>query len=209
MRTFKSAVTTGMTAIVFIAAFANAAHAKCGFSAASRLGTAPQALQSLMVKSEQPLRERPDPSDTLDPAPSIVGLWNVQFLAGGQVVDAGFDVWNMDGTETLNDTSAPSSGNVCLGVWSKTGPMTYKLKHPSWIYDDAGVNVIGVVMIREQITLSPNGKTYSGDLVIDAYDLSGNLLQHNVGTIVGQRITADDDPFQTSGIPGLPVMGKQ
>lgn len=209
MRTFKSAVTAGMTAIVFLAAFANAAHAKCGFSTASGLGTAPQALRSMMVKSAQPLRAKPVPVDPPDPAPSILGLWNVQFLADGQVVDAGFDMWNMDGTETLNDTSTPSSGNVCLGVWTKTGPMTYQLKHPSWIFDDAGVNLIGVVMIREEITLDPSGKSYTGDATFDAYDLSGNLLQHNVGKIQGQRITADDDPFQTSGIPGLPAMAKQ
>jgi hypothetical protein len=43
---------------------------------------------------------------------SIVGLWDIRFLAGDQVVDEGFDVWHSDGTETLNDTPPPVTGNV-------------------------------------------------------------------------------------------------
>jgi hypothetical protein len=44
-----------------------------------------------------------DPADPPPQAadPTIVGLWNVQFVADGQVIDAGFDAWHADGTETL------------------------------------------------------------------------------------------------------------
>src|SRR5436190_1239192 len=116
MRKFKSAVTAGTTAIVFVAAFAGAAQAKCGLATAARLGTAPPALQSLKV-ARPSAPASADPAAPQTPEPTIVGLWSVQFLAFGQVVDAGFDVWNVDGTEILNDTSAPSTGNVCLGTW--------------------------------------------------------------------------------------------
>src|SRR5579863_1508681 len=47
---------------------------------------------------------------------SIVGLWNVTFLSGGQVVDVAFDAWHGDQTEILNDYTDPIEGNVCLGV---------------------------------------------------------------------------------------------
>jgi len=129
-------------------------------------------------------------------APSIVGLWNTSFLQNGQVVDQGFDLWNSDGTEVLNDIAPPPTGNVCIGVWVQTGPGSYSLNHPSWIYDDANVNVIGVVFIREQVTLDSCGNSFSGKVQIDAYDLSGNLLDHETGDIQSQRITAEEDPLQ-------------
>jgi hypothetical protein len=51
----------------------------------------------------------------------IIGLWDIKFYSGGQLVDEGFDAWHGDGTETLNDTPPPVTGNVCLGVWAQTG----------------------------------------------------------------------------------------
>ncbi len=52
--------------------------------------------------------------------------------------DEGFDLWNADGTEILNDSTSSLAGNVCLGVWARTGEISYTLKHPSWVYDEAG-----------------------------------------------------------------------
>jgi hypothetical protein len=121
---------------------------------------------------------------------SIVGLWKSTFTSGGQVVDQGFDQWSSDGTEILNDDPAPATGNVCLGVYVKSGPSTYKLKHPSWTFDAAG-NLTGAAIIREQVTVAPGGNSYKGPFTIDIYDLSGNHLAHFSGTITAQRITVD------------------
>src|SRR6516164_8310563 len=70
---------------------------------------------------------------------AITGLWHVKFLAGGQTFDEGFDLWNSDGTEILNDIAPPQpangSGTICLGVFKTVGPRTYKLRHPFWIFD--------------------------------------------------------------------------
>ncbi|HXB74950.1 MAG TPA: hypothetical protein VNY05_42355 [Candidatus Acidoferrales bacterium] len=204
MRKFTSTATAGMTAIVFAAVFAGAANAKCGISLTPRFRSAGPALLSLPAQPEaQPIRAADEGDQTANPA--ITGLWYVQFIAGGQVVDDGFDVWHSDGTEVLNDSPAPSSGNVCLGVWVKTGQFTYTLKHPSWIFDAAGVNVIGIVVIREQITLSHDGNSYSGTSTLDVYDTKGNLLDHETAALTAQRITALDAPGHTSGIPGLPA----
>ncbi len=135
---------------------------------------------------------------------SIVGFWYTRILIEGQLVDDGFDMWLSDGTEILNDTSAPSSGAVCMGVWTKTAPLTYQLKHPAWIFDDAGVNLIGVVIFSEKVFLDPNGNKFSGTVSINAYDLSGNVLEAAQFDLTGERMTALDDGPAGGGIPGLP-----
>jgi hypothetical protein len=124
------------------------------------------------------------------PIPSIVGLWNVTFVSGGQTVDQGFDQWNLGGTEILNDTPPPATGNVCLGVWAQIGQLSYKLNHPSWTFDSAG-NLNGTVVIREQVVLDPRGNNFAGAFTYYVYDLNGNLLDRVNGKITGTRITAD------------------
>ncbi len=138
-----------------------------------------------------------------DPDPS--GYWYVRFFSDGEFVDDGFDIWGSDGVEVLNDASVPDSGAVCMGVWAKTGSATYELKHPSWIFDDAGVNLAGIVIFRETIHIDPGGATFTGSVVIDAYDLSGNVLDHETGTLTGVRIEATDGGGYPSPIPGLPA----
>ena len=121
---------------------------------------------------------------------SIVGLWNVNFVSGGVSVDQGFDQWNSDGTEILNDTPPPATGNICLGVWTKTGPTTFKLKHPSWTFDNSG-NLNGTAVIRETITLGPGADSFQGPFTVDVFDLNGKNLMHLDGTITGTRINVD------------------
>jgi len=121
---------------------------------------------------------------------SIVGLWISTFTSGGQVVDQGFDQWNSEGTEILNDDPAPATGNVCLGVFVQSGPTTYKLKHPSWTFDSNG-NLTGTAILREKVTVAPDGKSYSGAYSLDFFDLSNNPAGQFTGTLKAQRITVD------------------
>ena len=123
---------------------------------------------------------------------SIVGLWDIRFLAGDQVVDEGFDVWHSDGTETLNDTPPPVTGNICLGVWAQPGRNTFKLRHPSWVFDEAtNTQVVGQATIRETVTVSRDGNSFSGNYTVDVTDTSGNLLQHFEGDVKATRIRPD------------------
>ncbi len=124
-----------------------------------------------------------------DREPSIVGLWKVAFLQGGQVIDQGFDAWHADGTETLNDYVPPTTGNVCLGVWEKTGVRTFKLKHFSWNYDANGT-AIGIVVIHELVKLDKSGNSYRGTVTVDVYDLNETLLFQDTGELPGRRLTA-------------------
>jgi hypothetical protein len=121
---------------------------------------------------------------------SIVGLWNLTFLSGGQVVDVAFDAWHSDGTEILNDYTNPIQGNVCLGVWEQTGPRTYKLKHPSWSFDTNG-NLLGTVVIHETVTVSSGGDSFAGLYTYDVYDVAGNLLNVYTGEVKATRIKPD------------------
>lgn len=120
--------------------------------------------------------------------PAIVGLWNVTIYAGGAIVDQAFDVWHSDGTEVLNDFTDPIEDNVCLGVWSQTGPATFKLKHPSWTFDLSG-NLTGVAYILEQVTVGAGGNEYEGGYNISFFDTSGNPTGSFEGTLKAYRIT--------------------
>jgi len=82
------------------------------------------------------------PAAVTAPAPgsaAIVGLWNVTFYSAHVLVDQALDAWHSNGTEILNDFTDPIEDNACLGVWTQTGPQTFKLKHPSWTFDINGV----------------------------------------------------------------------
>lgn len=135
---------------------------------------------------------------TADPGPmasaikdaSIVGLWKVIFTSGGVMSDEGFDIWHADGTEVLNDTPPPATGNVCLGVWSQTGKSSYKLLHVSWTFDEYG-NLNGTALIHEQVTVSDDGNSYQGVYSIDVFDLANNNVFHQDGQLSAQRITVD------------------
>ncbi len=169
--------------------FAASGKAQCGPSRISRLTvTGPEA--KYQQERDSQLFQPPQQSPQALPIPTIVGLWKVTFVSGGQTVDEGFDQWNVGGTEILNDTPPPATGNVCLGVWEQTGQLSYKLKHPSWTFDSAG-NLNGTVIIREQPIVDPRGDSFKGPFTYDVYDLNGNLLEHAAGIITGQRITVD------------------
>ncbi len=120
--------------------------------------------------------------------PSIVGLWRVDIIMDGQVIDQAFDAWHGDGTETLNDAVSPLLGNVCLGVWEQTGRRTYRLKHPSWSYDDKGM-LNGTVVISELVTVDRGGNTYHGTVKYDVFDLDDHQIFEGNGEVSAVRIT--------------------
>jgi len=201
-----------VTAIVFSALTAASASANCGITKTTNPAVYQSALQSFerMKSKLQTLRAARSADTPLATTPSIVGLWHTVFLAdpnggyytaGPNVVDEGFDQWNSDGSETLNDISPPPTGNVCIGVWAQTGPLTYQLKHPTWIFDQSNINVAGVGTISEQVTLDPSGNSYSGTVTLDILDLTGASQLHATATIMAERIVADGQIFQPTPGP--------
>jgi hypothetical protein len=169
------------------AAFASHANAQCGVSVVQRQGG-----QVAFATMRQAPDEREMGHAAIQPQgnpPTLVGLWDLQFISDGQLVDEGFDQYHDDGTEILNDTPPPATGNVCLGVYAQTGKRTFHLKHPSWIYDQTNTTVIGRATILEDITVDPSGNTFSGSFTIQLRDLTGNPLGPDLtGQLKADRI---------------------
>jgi hypothetical protein len=153
-------------------------------------------------------------SDDHQHGAGIVGLWRVTFVSDGTayphpvpfgaVVDFGTQQWHSDGTELLvSGGRAPSTGDVCMGVWEHVSGRTYKLKHIALAYASsdtpasqggpvAPAAYVGPGIIRETVTLSASGSTFEGTFTIDQYARDEvTLLQHIAGKIVGMRFTVD------------------
>ena len=133
----------------------------------------------------------------------IVGMWHVNFTAKGNEagppdgtpIDNALVLWHSDRTEMMASDRPAQDGQICMGVWEKTGKLTYKLNHIPWLANDtanapSGIgNPTGPVRLVQEITLSRDGTHYSGTFTLDAYDLSGNPIGHVVGVISATRIT--------------------
>jgi hypothetical protein len=178
--------------LALMAMFAPGANAACHASSNPRFGAAWPELKFPQVQGNIASFSAENTKDQEEV--SIVGLWHVFFVSGGQPFDEGFDLWNSGGTEILNDTSPPQpangAGTVCLGVYKKTGPATYKLRHPFWSFDANG-NLAGSGVILETVTLDADGDSYHGSFTFDVYNLSGNLISEVTGDLSAKRITVD------------------
>jgi hypothetical protein len=128
----------------------------------------------------------------------IVGLWAMHLIAegdsafglkDGNIFDDGIAQWHSDGTELLNSSRVPDTGNFCMGVWKKTSHLHYKLNHfgKGWQNGVYG----GPAQIKEEVVVSEDGNSLSGTWSVDQYDTSGNLLAHLAGKIEAKRLTTD------------------
>jgi len=130
----------------------------------------------------------------------IVGFWRVTYvskgspsLPDGTVLLDGFQQWHSDGTEIHNSGAPAAKGNICLGVWKKTGKHHYTLNHFYWSSDPATDTVINLVQLREEIDLDHGGNEHFGIVTFDVYDLNGKFLNHIEGTVQATRITVNTD----------------
>jgi hypothetical protein len=137
-----------------------------------------------------------------DRSVSIVGFWHVVFVSQGTTnppipdgvtVDQGFAQWHSDNTEILNSSRPPATANFCLGVWTQTGRHTYSLNHYAMSFNPDGT-FLGPANIKENVTLSADGNSYSGSFSIDQYDTQLNVLAHIVGNIHATRVTVNTKP---------------
>ena len=152
--------------------------------------------------------------DTGGPNSGIVGMWNGSFVSDGvppNPVPAGVETdfatvqWHDDGTELMiSGGRAPSTGDVCMGVWTQTGRFTYKLKHIAlaWVSSDTPPSMggpgpspaqfLGPAIIQEVVTLNRAGNSYAGNFSIDQYNADESaVLVHLSGTVTGTRVTVD------------------
>ncbi|MGC2491392.1 hypothetical protein [Candidatus Binatus sp.] len=196
MRTvFKTAITVGLAMVVLGMSFVSRANAQCGGSewlkhGGIQLQSFEEQLQVgtgsfLLVSSDQGSNN------------GIIGFWKVKFLSEGNagipdgtVLDNGFAQWHSDGTEIMNSSKPPVTGDFCLGVWQKNGPSSYQLNHFALGFDTSS-NFIGPVQIQERVTVDRKADQYTGTFTIDQFDPMGNPLAHVAGNVAATRITVD------------------
>jgi hypothetical protein len=171
-------------------AFSTVATAQCGASF-NDMAAAAVSVRSQANPSRSPVQQDAAASGADNAVNrSIVGLWHIRFLVGGQQIQEAYQIWNAGGTEVHNPNVDPRQGNVCLGAWKEAAPQTFKLTHRVWLYDTNG-NFQGIGDLRETLTLGDRGNSHSGSFTLDFYDPSGNFLFQVPGTVVGERISPD------------------
>jgi len=143
-----------------------------------------------------------------DGGATIVGLWHLNYTATydnnfppGHAAPPPFPflesykTWHADGTEFENAFLPPAGGNICFGVWKDLGHGTVKLHHVGLMFDSTGA-VSNVFTVDETDTVSPSGKTYTGNFDFklfgptDVYG-TGTPISEVKGTTNGTRIGVD------------------
>ena len=176
-----------LLATTLVCAFAATSAQACKLDLAGKQSAAPAVRMPLTLVG--------DPDKMPPHEPTIVGLWNSEFLGADGSDFKGFDSFYIDGNELLIDNSAPATDNVCSGVWEKTGARTYVINHPSWDFDSAG-NLIGIVVLSETITVDENGNRFKGSGSVTVYDPTlSTIVYQTTGTFTGTRITAKSSPL--------------
>jgi hypothetical protein len=193
MKTTLKKMTAALTVILVGAVLAATASAQC---TSSGLPNAGAKLHRQAWRVGDPAASLILTSDDPDP---IVGMWQVKFISEGNagitdgtVIDNTFVQWHADGTEIMNSSRPPASGDFCLGIWKNLGNGIYKLNHFGIAWDPSvTTGPLGPGNIRENLTLAKDQNAYSGKFTIQQYDESGNLLQTLTGNIAARRITVD------------------
>jgi len=134
---------------------------------------------------------------------SVIGMWHAILRIGdasGPVYDEVFQQFHSDGTEMIVSNGLPPVlGNVCVGVWNRTGPGTYKLRHMTWNWspETGGFGVPGTFAghfeLKVRLRLNDSGNGYRGTWQAKNYDTDGNHLPEldADGVVTGNRITVD------------------
>jgi hypothetical protein len=120
---------------------------------------------------------------------SIVGLWHASHTVNGQLFFESFEQWHSDGTELEFANGAPATGDICLGEWTKTGPLSIKLYHIGWTFDVKG-NSTGTFILTATDTLNAKGTAFKGPFTAKFYDVKGKLLQTVSGQTTAERLPA-------------------
>jgi hypothetical protein len=89
--------------------------------------------------------------------------------------------------------AAPSVGNICWGVWERTGIRTFKLNHIGLVFDTNG-KYIGLFKLSAALKVGNDGDTFTGTFVADQEDLSGKNIPdlHFEGTLKATRFKVDN-----------------
>lgn len=203
----KSRIKVAALLMTGVAAFglSAASHAGC---APVKWSAAPQAAPAPGAATETTGGSFVRVSDRDHSARTIVGLWKFEMISkstpthqnpmpDGTLIDFGTASWHADGTELqMSGIRDPRDGDVCQGVWQRTGYATYVLNHIALAWMDGAY--AGPVNIRAQVTVDPSGNHYSGwfaTVVYVASPVAGHefdqttVMASITGTFTATRVT--------------------
>jgi len=148
------------------------------------------------VLSPQEDNNSRDSKDETTPR-TIVGMWIMNFYTenppGATVlVDAAIDQFYADGNEISTSIAiAPTQDNTCYGVWERTGRRTFRLNHIGFNFIDN--KYTGLFTLTATLTVSKDGKTFTGKFESDQEDIEGNNISemHLSGTLRAERFVVD------------------
>ena len=206
MKTMLSALPASLGVAIIVTILAPGASAGCADASARPAAVLGPNQHSYLVQAAY----RPARFVLVDapPGADVVGLWHVVFTQntnfGGGLFDDSYAAWHGDGTEIMNSgVHSPAYGNFCMGVWTKSGPSTYKLKHIALDYSMQPVGSTTpsvIVIIREEVTVDRTGNHFTGSFTADIYapyssalpaTPGAHIASVGAGTVSGDRITAD------------------
>jgi hypothetical protein len=190
-------IVPALSALALATMFAPYAHAGCGLytPVAHPASWQPQTASPRIVLAAFTVEDNAGAPHE----PSMVGTWKEHWISegsegipNGTEVDAAYAQWHSDGTEiNVSGLRAPLTGDVCLGVWIRTGARTFQMNHFGVSYDSTGLNLVGPARIQQWLTIDPKGDSTSGKFTIDQWDEAGNLLAHVQGNVIGTRVTME------------------
>jgi len=202
MRTKNCSLMSAMGALVLAAAMVPSALAQCGLN---KNYVKPSAWHPQLGSAHFMHAALFDDDDDRE-GPSIVGMWHAIFTAhtvngtaippdAFPMIDNAFVMFHSDKTEIMESARPPQDGNFCLGVWEKTRARSYYVNHLPWLGNDTanapgGIgNPTGGAQITERVTVSEDGKSYSGSFTLVGYNLDGSKAITFTGVVAATRIT--------------------
>lgn len=202
MKAISRAMTMTFSAGMFVTMFTSTASAGCG-DLSSLQGPFVFAQPSASVRSSPASVDAARAVAGGSSGASFIGMWYFQLVSQGNVthvptipdgaiIDFGYNQVHGDGTELINSGGhAPATENFCMGVWGQTGFLTYEVNHFPLSYDAITGTLTNLINLREQVTLSPSGDSFTGTFTLNVYDTKGNQVDHVAGIILASRVTVD------------------
>lgn len=114
-----------------------------------------------------------------------MGLWAVHYISDTDGEFNTYDQWHSDGQEFEVAGIAP--GAMCQGTWTQGPGRTIQLFHVAWTFDSSGV-LSGHWEETQTNSVSHDRRTYQGRYDTKFYDLNGNFLFEDTGTLTVERL---------------------
>ena len=128
----------------------------------------------------------------------IMGLWLVTVTltncATGEPLPfpgATFDAMGLYGADgSFHDTNAnsPLVRSASFGIWDHLGGRRYKFAFRAFQFDSTGTLPAGSQIVRHEVVLSPDGRSYTSEGTAEFYDVHGvRMLPDGCSTSTAQR----------------------